>query len=181
MRVVVNQAQRSFPSSAERETLLSAKCSVSGLSAEEAAEAEGYTDVADYLASECARLRLLARAVSGAISWDLVQELAETLGTGGRADQEMARPGSGPGDAKLPALQQPDWLMVERRLSVADEGLMPFVPVCRRVRCALQLLAFAIGTKSSIHCRSLSPLIALCDDLQYVIAKRVQRSPRLWI
>ena len=179
MRLVVDQAQRSFPSAAKREALLSAKCSATGLRAEEAAEGEGHTDIADYLGSECARLRLLARAVSGAISWDLVQELAETLGMGRNVDQGMTRAVSGSVDAKSGAVNE--WLMVERRLGVADEWLTPFVPVGRRVRCALQLLAFAIGANLSTQAQSLSPLRTLCDDLQCVIAKLAQRSPRLWI
>eukprot|EP01043_Picozoa_sp_COSAG02_P053695 COSAG02_NODE_5968_length_3902_cov_5.539574_3_plen_195_part_00 len=180
VQLVVDQARRMFPLASEREAVLSAKCRTTGLTAEEAAEGERYTDVADYLAFECARLRLLARAVSGVVSWDLVLDLTKTLGTDCNAEQGV---GGGIGEpvdvnAKRSAAQQPDWLMVERRLCVP---LVPFVPAGRRIQCAFQLLAFAAGTRLRGQGRSVSPLRALCGDLQHTIANLVHRSPRLWI
>ena len=178
MQLVVGEAQRMFPSAAEREALLSAKCTTTGLTAEQAAEGEGCMDVADYLAFECARLRLLARAVSGTVSWDLVQDLTETLGTDRSAGHGLGVIGK-PVDVKAKrSVQQPDWMMVERRLCVPH---VPFVPAARRIQCAMQLLAFATGTTLRGQGRSVSPLSYLCGDLQHAVANHVHHSPRLWI
>ena len=163
VRLIVDQAKCLFPCAAARESALSAKCTATGLCAEEAAVGEGHVLVADFLAFECARLRLLARAVSGEISWDFVQELTRALSTHGSVDRRP--PGT-----------KPNWLMIERHLTITTSRV---VPAGRKRRCALQLLAFA--TAINLRGRSMSPLHVLCEDLQLDIAKHVQRSPRLWI
>eukprot|EP01043_Picozoa_sp_COSAG02_P027613 COSAG02_NODE_1638_length_11542_cov_13.473739_11_plen_180_part_00 len=179
MQLVVDEAQRILPPAAEREALLSAKCPTTGLTAEQAAEEQRCTDVADYLAFECARLRLLARAVSRTVSWDLVQDLAKTLGTDCSAGQDLVGVIGQPVDVKSKhSVQQPDWMMVERRLCAPH---VPFVPAGRRIQCALQLLAFATGTTMRGQGRSVSPLSELCGDLQHAVANHVHHSPRLWI
>ena len=164
VKLIVDQAKRSFPCSTARERALSAKCTTTGLCAEEAAVGEGHALVADFLAFECARLRLLARAVSGEISWELVQELTRALSTHGSAAH------------RRPPGVKPNWLMIERRLTITTSGVLP---AGRKRRCALQLLAFA--TASNLRGRPMSPLHVLCEDLQLIIAKHVRRSPRLWI
>lgn len=171
VQVLVEQTRPLIPSSAKREAVLSATCSTSGFTAQEAAEAGGYTEVSDYLETECARLRLLARVVSGAVSWDLVDEVSRKVAS----DQNDDR-----GTAKVTSVSalHPDWLQVER---LCTPHARPFVPVGRRCRFAFQLLAFGTGANLCEEGRSLSPLRALCDDLQHAIAKHVWQSPRLWV
>ena len=167
VRLIVDQAKGLFPCATARESALSAKCTTTGLCAEEAAFGAGHALIADFLASECARLRLLARTVSGEISWSLVQDLSSaTLHAPHQRSVDL------PADLKI----SPNWLMIERRLIITPSRV---VPASRKRRCALQLLAFA--TASNLRGCSTSPLRVLCEDLQLSIAKYVRRSPRLWI
>jgi ankyrin repeat protein len=198
VRFILGQYCRSYPSASERAALLSATFSGSGLSAEEAAEQAGHTELADLLAGECARLRLVARAVSGALLWDLVEELTVT-----NLRRDPSSPG---GDAAAAPAADPaavdgvmtDWVFVERRLRAPvptgrgngrSDHLMfrPFIPAGRRLRCAQQLLALATAARGvdaadKRHAPpSPSPLRMLCEDLQQLVAGHVLNSPRLWL